>query len=132
MWLTVQQVFDAVPLLALIIRERRPMSQIGKYKVMRLHAKLLPEFNVIAAQRDELIKAYDWHPPKTELEPQIVEDIFAVPPDKVEDFLSKWGKLAAAEIEVDVEAVPIGNFDIGGNGSIEANELAILGDLISG
>lgn len=136
MKLKVQQVFDATLLISQIIREARPMPQKGKYRLARMHAKLLPEFDTINAQRDEMIKAYGYHP----LVQTGVEDAdvmaespnFAVPNDKLAEFNEAWRKVADEDIEVDMQPVPLAQLDLGPgtNGVIEAHELAILGDLV--
>jgi hypothetical protein len=92
MQLTVQQVYDATLVIAKIIREGRPMPQKGKFQLARMHAKLLPEFNIANAQREDMIKAYDTrvkvlvataeHPEGEETEGAE----YMVPPDKMAEF----------------------------------------------
>lgn len=144
MKLKVQHVFDATLVVAQIIRENRPMPQKGKYRLARLHAKLLPEFTTAAARRDEIITAYDHHemmpgepglytasdPPQRVM---ISAPQFSVPPDKLPEFNAAWAEIAGEEIEVDVEPVPLGCLDLGDNadGAIQAAELVTLGDLVT-
>lgn len=136
MQLTAQQVFDAAPVLAAIINEKRPMPQKGKYRVARLHAKLLPEYNVIATQRDALITAYDYRAPDV-VDGVIILDkpsaTFSVPLDKVGEFNEAWKAIAETTITVEVEPIPLEHLTLADdtNGSIEAHELATLGDLVT-
>lgn len=124
MKLKVQHVFEATLVVARIINENRPMPQRGKFRLARLHAKLLPEFTTIAARRDEMITAYD-HLGET-LQP-------TVPDDKLSEFAAAWTEIGDEEIEVDVEPVPLGCLDLGdaADGAIQANELVTLGDLVT-
>ncbi|MDE2104685.1 MAG: hypothetical protein KGL39_46040 [Patescibacteria group bacterium] len=140
MKLTVQQVMDATVTVSNIIRENRPMPQRGKYKLARLHAKLLPEFNTANDQRNAMIKAYDHHPmvnakPSKEdpLGQNLVESPdFAVPNSKVPEFTEAWAKIASEQIDVDVEPIPLEQFSLADDqdGSISAHELIVLGDLV--
>ncbi len=136
MKLTVQKVMDATLTISAIIREARPMPQKGKYRLARMHAKLLPEFTIINEKRDELIKAYDYHPmvegPGGPLDTQVKSENFAVPTDKMEEFGKARKEIADEEIELDVEPMPLAQLDLGDNadGSIEASELIVLGELV--
>lgn len=126
MKLTVAQIRDATLVVSQIIREQRPMSQRGKFRLARLHAKLLPEFTTIEAQRDALIREHG----------SLVEgetDKWSVPPEHMADFGAAWKLIADEEIEVELTPVPIGDLDVPGvaNGSIEAHEIIALGDLIT-
>jgi hypothetical protein len=133
MKLTVQQIYDATETLAAIIRERRPMPQRGKFLLARMHAKLLPEYNIANEHRVDLIKSYGFHP-KEKLENGIEIDSegFAVPEGKLAEFRESWGKIASESIEVDIEPIALTALDLGAmaNGSIEANEMIVLGELI--
>lgn len=124
MKLTVQQVFDATPVLAKIIAENRPLPQKGAYHMARMHRKLLPEYEAIAARRDSLIMAFDH-----------VEEgaaLNSVPADKAAEFFAQWKEIAEEEIEVDVQAIPLQQLDLGDSvaGAIQASELLMLGDLV--
>lgn len=135
----VQHVMDATLLISRIIRERRPMPQKGKYRLARMHAKLLPEFTVINDQRDALIKAYD-HETKVkikdadgvETEASTTPPSYSVPLDKMDEFTAAWKEIGDGEIEVDVEAIPLAQLDLGDgtDGCIEAAELITLGELV--
>ena len=46
---------DMTLLISQIIREGRQMPQKGKYRLARMHSKLMVEFTTINAQRDEMI-----------------------------------------------------------------------------
>lgn len=142
MKLTVQHVFDALPVITNIIRENRPMPQKGKYRLARLHAKLLPEYATAAEQRDGMIKAYDFPlmvPPAPSAEnpmgdgPKVPSGEFTVPPEKLAEFNAAWAEVAKEEIEVDVQPIPFAQLDLGDDkdGSISASELVILGDLVA-
>lgn len=133
MKLKVQHVFDATLVVAQIIRENRPMPIKGKYRLARLHAKLLPEFTAAAARRDEMITAYDHHEETPVVDgPGIPSPQFSVPPDKMPEFTAAWAEIANEEIEVDVEPLPLSCLDMGDNsdGAISASELVTLGELV--
>lgn len=149
MKLKAQQVFDATLAVSQIIRDNRPMPTKAAYRLARLHAKLLPEFQTLTARRDEMIKAYDHHPmilvhdydsnesvPKTKENPlgQRLEPSaeFSVPADKLPEFNAAWKEIGDQEIEVDVEPVPLSCFDLGASmaSPISASEFVILGDLV--
>lgn len=141
MKLTLQQVLDVTVVVSTIIREQRPLPTKGKYRLARMHAKLLPEFNVATAQRDALIKAYDFHemvPPAPSAEDPLGQGMFvpseqfSVPPDKIEEFNAAWAPLAAETIEIDVEPIPLHQLDLGyaQDGGIHANEFIALGNLV--
>lgn len=136
MKLTVQQMIDATLTVSQIIREARPMPLRGKYLLGRLHTKLVPEFNAANAQRDALIRAYDVRQTQkvtlaTGDEVEVETEEYMVPPDKMTEFLASWAEIASEQIEIDVQPVPVSALDLGGNGSIEAHELIVLGDLIT-
>lgn len=120
MKLTVQQVFDATPVIAAIIYEARPLPLKGSYRLTRLHAKLAPELKTISDKRDELLKQH-----ATPIEGQ--PDRYTVTPE----FAGAWTEFAKEEIDVAVEPVPLAQLDLGGPvGSISALELVALGPLV--
>lgn len=123
MQLTVQQVRDATLTVSQIIREARSMPQRGKFRLARLHMKLLPEFTTIEAQRDALIKEHG-DPVDGDTSKWMVS------PERMDEFNAAWKTVADEEIEVDVTPIPIDDLDGGGNGAIEAHELVMLGELI--
>lgn len=138
MKLKVQHLMDAVLVISQIIREQgqdlRPMPQKGRYRLARMHAKLLPEFTTINTKRDEMISAYGYHqlvagPDDTQVE----SANFAVPADKMDEFTAAWKEIAGEEIEVDVEPIPLAQLDLGDgtDGSISANEFIVLGALVA-
>lgn len=141
MKLKVQHIMDAVVLISQIIREERPMPQKGKYRLARMHSKLLPEFNVIDKRRNDMIKAYNHHPmvsagPSAEdpLGEKMVESTeFSVPEDKIEEFMKEWNEIAETEIDIDVVPMPIDQFDLGDkfDGSLQGNDIIVLGSLIT-
>lgn len=133
MLLTVQHILDATVTLSTIIREARPMSQRGKYKLARMHAKLLPEFNVASARRDEMITLHGVQQAPPEGMDPTGKEPFEVPLDKMDEYTAAWKEVGDTEIEVDVCPIPLADFDLGPgtNGAIEANELIVLGDLVS-
>lgn len=134
MKMKVQEVFDATLVISKIIRDARPMPTTGKFRLARMHAKLLPEFTTINTQRDELIKSFDHHTTSiNDVGEEVVSQEFSVPLDKMPEFTDTWKKIGDEEIGVDVEPIPLKCIDLGGmvNGSIEAHELATLGDLIT-
>jgi hypothetical protein len=141
MKLTAQNVYGSTIVLATIMRETRAMPQRGKYLVARMHAKLLPEFNVLNARRDEMIKAYNT--PQTRFEKTIedplggrevpIEGEWKVPADKMSEFSAAWKALGDEELDIDVQPIPLAALSLpdGADGSVEAHELATLGDLVS-
>ena len=157
MKLKVQHLMDATIVLSQIIREDRAMPQKGKYRLARMHPKLNAEFLIVNAKRDELIKAYNYHPmvPNPDashidagmreamvtaghldkLPPKEIESAeFSVPDYKAEEFLAVWGEIANKEIEVDVEPIPLDHLCPGddlADGSITAHDFIVLGDLVT-
>lgn len=138
MKLKVQNVMDATLILTRIINEQRAMPQKGKYRVARMHAKLLPEFKIIDARRDEMIQAYNTPQTKTETlasgEVTITPtDGWQVPADKMPEFTAAWKQIGDEEIDVDVQPIPLAQLSLSDStdGAIEANELITLGDLVS-
>lgn len=156
MKLKVQHLMDATLVISEIIRDNRPMPQKGKYRLARMHPKLNHEFLIVNARRDELIKAYDFHPMvpnpantvpdemrETEaalgniaqLVPKMVPalDQWAVPPEKFDEFKAAWEPITQEEIEVDVEPIPLAQLcfeDPNVDGSISGHEFIVLGDLV--
>ena len=146
MKLTVQHVFDATPILANIMRENRPLPSKGKYRIARMHRKLEAEWNLIAERYNALVKAYDYTrlvmPDGTRVPPGTLEasgtppDAVAqqaVPDDKMPEFLAAWKELAAEEIEVTIEPIPLDQLCIDGEeGGISIAEFSVLADLVEG
>lgn len=136
MKLKAQQVYDATLTVSQIIRDNRPMPQKGKYRLARLHAKLLPEFTPISERRDAMITAYDYRAKAKVVGNELLDEApigpFSVPPDKAAEFAEAWKEIGEQEIEVDVESVPLAYLELGDgvDGSISANELVTLGDLV--
>lgn len=155
MKLKVQHVMDATLAISEIIRDNRPMPQKGKYRLARMHPKLNAEFMPINARRDELIKAYDYHPmvPNpannmsdemreaqaaqgnvAQLVPKMIPSAdFAVPADKINEFKAAWEEIANEEIEFDIEPIPLEQLcfaDPNIDGSISGHEFIVLGDLV--
>lgn len=127
MQLTIRQVFDAVPALDAIIREKRPMPQLGKFRLARMHARLLAEFATANVLRDELITR---HGDRRE------DGTFWVPPERLAEFNADWDPIAAATVEVDIAPVHLADLLLGtsadpANGAIEVNELLALGELVA-
>lgn len=122
MKMTLQQVFDATPVLTTIINEKRPLPLKGSYRVMRMHAKLKPEYEPIAAKYDALLAE---HAAAKEGEP----GKYTVTPE----FVAAWSEFTKDEIEVDVEPMPLACLDLGDAvaGSVSASELIVLGNLVT-
>ena len=139
MKLTVEKVRLATLVLAAIIRDDRPMSQKGKYRIARMHSKLFAEFQTINPQREGMIKAYNTHQviksfdQSTGTVTEKETDEWTVPDDKLAEFNSAWDKIGDEEIEVDVQPIPLALLDRGDdqNGSITANDLIVLGELVT-
>lgn len=149
MKIKLQTLMDATIVLKSIIDERRPLPQKGKYRVARMHAKLLPDFTIINQQRDDMIKAYNY--PQMMRVPMTEEEIaavpegevcngfklvdtgeFTVPPSEMAEFTKKMEELLGQEIEVDVEPIPLEQLDLGDNvdGSIDAIEIIAMKELV--
>ena len=135
MKLTVAQVFALVPALTAILGEKRMLPLKGTYRLTRLRTKLAPEYQIIAAKRDEVILAYGYKgrplvvgAPFDELQPEV--DM--VPPDKEAEFTAFWTAFGAETIEVDVEPIPLGQLELAANAPspLLAAEIELLGDLI--
>lgn len=133
MKLKVQHLMDATLIVSQIIREQREMPQLGKYRLARLHAKLLPEFTLIDARRDEIIRAYDTKQIVINFDLSETEtDRYEVPADKMDEFTTAWLVIGAEEIDIDIQPIPIACLSIdGSDGAIEAGELITLGELIT-
>lgn len=136
----VRTIFEALPVITAIIKERRPMGQAGKFRLARMHAVLLPEFEAINKQRDELIKSYGQRvmvskgPTEEGQEPEMVPtDNYSVPMDKIDDFNTKWTEMMAEAVEVNINPIPISMLSPPNaeNGSIEAAEIASLDELLT-
>lgn len=133
----VQQLMDATVVIAQIIREQRHMPQRGKYRLARLHAKLVPEFDIANAVRDKLIIEHGVKQtaPTTDAAGVVTmaeTGQWWVPPENLEAFTAAWKPTADLEIEVDVEPLLLADIDAGdANGAIESSELAVLGDLVT-
>lgn len=138
MELTAQQVFDITPVLATLIRENRAIPFKGRYRVGRWHKKLLPEFEVISARREELIRLHG-----TPMQEQVTDpetgSMATIDSDKFEvkvgtpghaDFMAAWKDLGEQTVKVDMEPIPLDLLE-GDNEAISALELALLGDLIA-
>lgn len=138
MKLTLQRIMDAMPVIATIINERRPLPQKGKYRLARLHTKLTGEFEMASQHINEMIKAYDCPLTNTVTLADGTEETapvpggFRVPDDKMPEFNAARAAFLADEIEIEVEPVPLAYLDLGdaANGSIEAYELVQLGELV--
>jgi hypothetical protein len=156
MKLKVQHLMDATLVISQIIREDRKLPQKGKYRLARMHPKLNKEFLIINAQRDEMIKAYNFHatipnPAAAnmtdetraeiaasgnvhQLVPKMIESPeFSVPADKIAEFMATWQEIADQEIEVDIEPLPLDQLCFPGDladGSIAAHEFIVLGSLV--
>jgi len=144
--ITADRLLMALPIIATIIRERRVMPQKGKFAFARMHAALMPDFTLINQQRDEIIKTYNFHPEvarpakPTDSEDDIAKGFvmepskeFAVPEDKMAEFAEKWKEIGESELTLNVEPISMKLFDLGAmtDGSIEANEIIEMGDLIT-
>lgn len=146
MKLTVGQIHTTVQVISTILRERRPMPQRGKFALAKMHTALLPKWEEINEQRDELIKSYNHHPvlrravTAQDGEEDIargyvekVSDEFGVPDDKAKDFAEKWKILGEDEVECDVKPISVRMFDLGtgSDGSIEGAEIIEMGNLVT-
>ena len=140
MKLKAQQVFDATQVLARIINENRALPSKGKYRIARMHAKLFPEFTTANEQRTAKIASYDhkaWVTPEGRIVPAEeggdakATEQAAVPDDKMAEFVAWWAEIAAVEIDVNVEPIPIEQLSIDGlDSSISYAEFATLGELV--
>lgn len=118
------EIYDAFLVLTAIINEKRDLPQKGKYRVARMHAALKPEAEVIAEQRNTIIKSM--------CEEQVDENgqpKWQVPPERMAEFREAWDKIASDEIEVNCQPIPLES--LGEVGSIEAHEYLTLGSLVT-
>ena len=122
MKLKVQRVFEATPVVAQIINANRPVTQRGRFLIARMHAKLLPEWQTISAQRDSLITAYDHRGE---------DGNFSVPPDKAEEFFAAWSPLGSEEIDVPVDPIPVDCLSVDGAETVSYQEFVMLGELVT-
>lgn len=143
MKLTVQKVFDATQVLALIINQNRPLPTKGAYRIARMHAKLFGDFTTANNQRTAKIASYDHKKPTIAgLIVEATEENLAhancvmqdaVPEEKMEEFVAWWAEIASVEIDANVESIPIDQLSIGDReSSISFAEFMTLGDLVSG
>jgi hypothetical protein len=125
MKIKVHRLMDATVALANIINAKRPMPQVGKFRLARLHAKLTTEFDIANQQRNEMIIAYGVR--------RDDGDGYGVPKDKIEEFTAAWQKIADQEVSIEVDPIPLAAFDLGAgvDGAIEAAELLALGELVT-
>src|SRR4051812_29792109 len=124
--LKVQHLMDSTLVISEIIRDNAPMPQKGKYRLARMHPKMVKEFEIINQQRNDMIKAYGTKAmvPNPEnryseearremiaagragdLVPVMIESPtdYTVPEDKLEEFNAAWKEIADTEIELDIE-----------------------------
>jgi hypothetical protein len=141
MKLKVLHIFEAAPIIAQIVREKRPLPQKGAYRIARMHIKLAAEYALAAERHDALIISYDHFamvpPPKTKDDPlgqgePVKSTQNSVPDDKIAEFQAKWKEISDLEVDVDVEPIPLSQLDRGGEcvALISAMELITLGDLV--
>ena len=114
------------------------MPQKGKYRLARMHAKLLPEFTTINKQRDDMIMAYDAHVMNVVHNEDgtmasVESPEYCVPEGKMDEFTAAWRQIGEQEIEVDIEPISLEQLDLGGHedGAISAVDLITLGDLVT-
>lgn len=139
MKLKIGHVFAAAETVTRIINEARPLPQKGSYRLARLYAKLKPEYDLIVSRRNAMIEAYGHkervHQVGANGEPVVFDGNgtalmveapnFSVPMDKMPEFSKAWAEVAAEEIEVAVEPIPLDQLD-----NISAAELIVLDDLV--
>lgn len=143
MKLTVQQIFNAVPVLRELADTKAKLPTKGAYRVGRMVWKLEPEYLRIAKERDDMIIAYGYKamvpPPKSQMDPlgqgPLVEaELNSVPPDKADEWAAKWQEFGKMEVTVaDIESIPVAQLDLGDSvaSTITARQFAMLGDLVS-
>ena len=140
MKLKVQHVMDAAIVLTTIINDQLPMPQKGKYRIARMHAKLLPEFKIIDARRADMIKAYgvpqmraDKNEETGEVTLTSIPDQWQVPPEKMPEFTAAWKIVGDEEIDVDIEPIPLSSLSLSDSedGAVAAHQLITLGELVS-
>lgn len=141
MKLKVQQIFDATQVLAALINEKRALPTKGVYRISRMHAKLFPEFTLINEQRSAKIASYDHTAlvlggaivPETDenLQNPLAQKQPAVPADKMPEFVAWWNEMAAVEIDVNIDPIPVGQLCADGqSAAITYAEFGALGELI--
>ena len=124
MKLTVAHLYAAQITLTAIINRKAPMSQKGKYRIARMHRKLMPDFQVANEQRELFISAFGHREEGAEN--------FSVPVDKMDTWHEFWTNgLAKETVEIDVQPIPLSTLvSDDANGSIEAIEIMDLDDLV--
>ncbi len=111
MKLTAGQVYEAAEAIQKLSAEKITIK--GKYWISRIGAKLAREYQVIATQRNDLIRKHG-----EEKDGQI-----SVPNGKMADFAADVGVLMAQEIEVDCPTVNLADL---GSGDTEVNLIPLL------
>lgn len=134
-------VLQASETVTTIINQNRALSQKGAYRIARMYAKLKPEYDLIAARRNAMIEAYGHHamvpPPKTKEDPLgqgafVPAEGFSVPLDKMPEFVKAWADVAAEEIEIEIEPLPLDQLCPAGSeiAVVSAAELIALDSLV--
>lgn len=122
-----QFIFEVTQVIGGIMSRNAPMPLKGKFRLERLHSRLMAEFTPLNTKRTEMIMAYDH---RREIDGV---DQPAVPLDKLEEFNKAWDEIAQLEIEVPGAApIPLSLFDLGDHvdGGVAALELRAMGDLV--
>lgn len=132
MKLSAKNVYEATPILAAAINQDRPMPQKGKYRIARMHAKLYPEWRLLEDRREAILAAYRVST-VVKNEDGSEGTMTAIPDDKLPAAEAEWVAILATEIDVDVEPIPLAVLDLGdnANGSMSAQDLMALGDLVT-
>lgn len=123
-----QFIFDVTQVIGGIMARNAPMPLKGKFRLERLHAKLMIEFTPLNDKRTAMITAYDHR-----REINGVDQV-AVPLDKIDEFNKAWDETyGQQDIEVPGAApIPLALFDLGDHvdGGVTALELRAMGDLV--
>ena len=132
-----------MPVITAIINEKRPLPQVGKYRIARMHAKLLPEFNTLDERRSAMIRAYDAPELEINFRDALGDHVgpearptgrYVVPGDKIDEFNAAWKEILGEEIEIPgLEPLPLKHLTVSddADGAIEAYEIVTLGELIA-
>lgn len=146
MRLKAEHVYEAMLVISQIIRDQRPMPLRGKFLLARMHSQLLSDFNVIAMQHDDTVRVCGVRrkipdptfngfkiDPMSQSVPMIDGPDFIILPECRAAWEVLWRPIADELIDVNVQPIPIGALSLGDgvDGTIQANELSILGELIT-
>lgn len=132
MKMTGRALYDAVVTLAAIINRPRNLPQTAKYRLARMHQRLLPDYTLLEDERVKLIRELGEPVYLDEAKTQPTEQ-WRIPDENtaaMTEYRMRWNTLLNEEIDVNVLPIPLAALGNETNG-IEADEFVRLGDLVS-